>query len=110
MYVLFVMYLGMSAGMNVMTGVHIAIALFAIITANAAERSIITKRSNKYLFLGVSIIYSLVVPFIAEPVMVEASHGDSPGYFRFLLFLIVLGFVFVQIIGYDLLNRVTEDD
>lgn len=97
---------------GIIIGIHIFISILSLIIANNYEKSIITERSNKYIFLGFSLFYSLIVPHITTSALLYAHWNGflSAGYFRFFNWSLVIMFVLFQILVYKILNNFESKD
>ncbi|MFC7063433.1 hypothetical protein [Halobacillus seohaensis] len=96
------------SGVTVLIVIHIVIAVIALLIANVYEKSIITDRANKYLFFVLSLIYSMIVPYIAAGGLL---YLHQTGLFSSVAFRLCTGgmigaFILSQILVYKCLNTI----
>ncbi|MYL32570.1 hypothetical protein GLW05_03065 [Pontibacillus yanchengensis] len=92
---------------NVLIIIHICITFVALLISNVKEQSIITDRVNKYIFSAISFIYSFIGSFMIRDVLLTKHQNP---FLYLSSWSMIVGFIFVQLLVYRLLNRVEIAD
>ncbi|TGB04851.1 hypothetical protein [Halobacillus salinus] len=94
---------------NALIIIHALMSIFGLLAANASEKSIITDRVNKYLFMIISLLYSFFGVGIVYGLIISTNWSDKMKNVQ--VFGMVLSFLFIQILVYRVLNHfdITEE-
>ncbi len=89
--------------MAILVGLHLIISIISFIVSNSYEKSIITDKVNKYIFVGISLLYSIIAPYIIVGSLLMIEQLTAAAY-RLMISGMLLLFLFIQVLVYKCLN------